>query len=175
MALKIYLAGPDVFRRDALAIGEAKKQLCSQYGFQGLFPLDNSLDLSNLSPYRAGIAIYQANEELMQLADMIIANMTPFRSPGMDQGTAFEMGYLNALGKTIHGYSLEPRLYSQRVEHDADGFDQQGLQVESFEMADNLMMIGAIEKSEGKFLTMAGDDSNTADHLRAFEALLKQL
>lgn len=175
MTQSVYLAGPDVFRQDALDMGTAKKRLCAQYGFNGLFPLDNVLDLSGLSPYQAGIAIYQANVRLMHEADLIIANMTPFRSPGMDQGTAFEMGYLTALGKPIHGYSLEDRFYAQRVSADDEGFDQDGLQVEAFDMADNLMMIGAIELSGGVFLAAAGHDKNTEDHLRLFESLLAKI
>ena len=36
---KLYLAGPDVFRADAVAHGEALKALCARYGFEGLYPL----------------------------------------------------------------------------------------------------------------------------------------
>ena len=31
--MKIYLAGPDVFLPNAIAIGRRKKELCAQYGF----------------------------------------------------------------------------------------------------------------------------------------------
>ena len=40
MALKIYLAGPDVFLADARRVGRRKQELCREYGFEGLFPLD---------------------------------------------------------------------------------------------------------------------------------------
>ncbi|MDF1764445.1 MAG: nucleoside 2-deoxyribosyltransferase, partial [Oleibacter sp.] len=33
---RIYLAGPEVFLPDATLVGEQKKQLCRQYGFEGL-------------------------------------------------------------------------------------------------------------------------------------------
>lgn len=92
----IYLAGPDVFRPTAKALGAAKKKLCSEFGYSGLFPLDNELNLEHLAPFNAGIEIYHANIALMNQADCIIANMTPFRGAGMDQGTAFEMGYMAA-------------------------------------------------------------------------------
>ncbi|MDY0273631.1 MAG: nucleoside 2-deoxyribosyltransferase, partial [Advenella sp.] len=38
---KIYLAGPDVFRHDAVDYGQQLKALCESFGFAGLYPLDN--------------------------------------------------------------------------------------------------------------------------------------
>ena len=72
---RIYLAGPDVFLPDAVAMGEAKKRLCAARGLAGAFPLDNALDLSGLSPKDAGLLISKKNEELMRSCDAIIANV----------------------------------------------------------------------------------------------------
>ena len=48
---RVYLAGPDVFLPDALAVGEAKKRLCADHGLEGVFPLDNPIDhLDGLPP-----------------------------------------------------------------------------------------------------------------------------
>lgn len=82
----VYLAGPEVFLADAAAVGEAKKAICARYGLAGLFPLDNELYLGGMEPHAAGIAISKANEALMRKADLVIANITPFRGPGMDPG-----------------------------------------------------------------------------------------
>jgi nucleoside 2-deoxyribosyltransferase len=167
----IYLAGPDVFWPNADELGAAKKKLCQQYGFSGHFPLDTELDLSELSPFEAGLAIFQANISLMDNCDLIIANMTPFRGPSMDVGTAFEMGYIAALKKPIWGYSLDGRLYSDRVEGttiDADGFT-----IESFEMADNLMMVGATDQLGGLLTETLPE--NMENHLHIFELILKQI
>ena len=38
---KIYLAGPDVFLPNAIEEGERLKALCQDYGYEGLFPMDN--------------------------------------------------------------------------------------------------------------------------------------
>ena len=113
--MKIYLAGPDVFLPDPLKIAEAKKKICTKYGFIGIFPLDNVLDLSNLSPFESGVRIYQNNTKLMDNCDLIVANMTPFRGPSMDVGTAFELGYMAAQGKPIFAYTNDDRLYSDRL------------------------------------------------------------
>lgn len=40
--LTIYLAGPDVFRPDALTHGQNLKALCAEFGHRGLYPLDNT-------------------------------------------------------------------------------------------------------------------------------------
>jgi hypothetical protein len=40
---RIYLAGFDVFRPDALAHGETLKALCRAFGFEGLYPLDGAV------------------------------------------------------------------------------------------------------------------------------------
>ncbi|MDR9459781.1 MAG: hypothetical protein RI591_06525, partial [Dehalococcoidia bacterium] len=34
-AKRVYLAGPDVFFPNAIEIGNAKKRICAQYGFEG--------------------------------------------------------------------------------------------------------------------------------------------
>ena len=39
--MKIYLAGPDVFLPDAVAMGQRKREICARHGLVGLFPLDN--------------------------------------------------------------------------------------------------------------------------------------
>ena len=112
---KVYLAGPDVFLPDAAAVGEAKKRICAAYGFVGLFPLDKDLDLTGLSRWDAALKISAANEALMRSCDLIVAHMTPFRGPGMDGGTAFEMGFMRALGRPVFGYSNDGRVFAERT------------------------------------------------------------
>ena len=175
MALKIYLAGPDVFRRDALELGQAKAAICAEYGFEGLFPLDSHVDLSGLSPVDSGLAIYGADIELMNRCDLIVANMTPFRGPGLDGGTAFEMGYMRAQGKPVWGYTLDARDYGDRVEAATPGWDREDQQIEAFGMADNLMLVGAIETSGGQLLRQQGDPRRKADHLQLFRRVIERL
>lgn len=169
--LSIYLAGPDVFWPNAAELGAAKKALCQQYGFIGHFPLDSELDIEGIPPYQAGLEIYRANIGLMDDSDIVIANMTPFRGPSMDVGTAFEMGYMAALNKVIWGYSLDGQIYSNRI--DGDVTDSEGYLIESFNMADNLMMIGATEYQGG--LVNQSLEQTLDNHLLVFEKVLQQL
>ncbi|NVK41922.1 MAG: nucleoside 2-deoxyribosyltransferase [Oceanospirillaceae bacterium] len=172
--LSIYLAGPDVFWPDARDAGAAKVSLCAHYGCEGLFPLDSNLDLQQLSPYAAGLEIFRANIGLMQRADLVIANMTPFRGPSMDVGTAFEIGYMAALGKPVWGYTLDGRLYADRVSANGAGVDADGMAIERFDMADNLMLVGAIDDSGGSLFTSPAEHSLEA-HLAIFEKVLRSI
>ena len=40
---KVYLAGFDVFREDAVELGEYLKRLCRAQGLEGLYPFDNEV------------------------------------------------------------------------------------------------------------------------------------
>src|SRR5271154_735926 len=143
--MKICLAGPDVFLPDAVAIGRRKVELCARHGLIGLYPLDNSIDIAAKD---ASLQIFRGNEAMMIAADAIIANLTPFRGPGADAGTVYELGYMAGRGKLCLGYSNDPSCYADRVRrfadvHSRDGhlIDAQGLSVEDFGLTDNLMMI----------------------------------
>src|SRR5690349_21561159 len=146
--MRIYLAGPEVFLPDALAIGQAKQAICARHGVTGLYPLDNSDDSS---ARLTSLDIFTRLEEMMDNADAIIANLTPFRGPGADPGTVYELGYMAGLGKLCLGYSNDPTLYADRVREfteiegrDGRLIDRNGLTVEDFGHTDNLMMIHAL-------------------------------
>ena len=109
--MKIYLAGPDVFLPDAVAIGRRKADLCAQHGLTGLYPLDNAVDLAASD---VSLAIFKGNEAMMDAADAIIAKLTPFRGPGADAGTVYELGFMAGRGKLCLGYSNDPTPYAER-------------------------------------------------------------
>ena len=145
----IYLAGPDVFLPDAIDIGHRKVELCVRHGLTGLYPLDNIVDLAAKD---ASLQIFNGNEAMMARADAIIANLTPFRGPGADAGTVYELGYMAGRGKLCLGYSNDPSVYADRARAftevtSRNGIltDAQGLLVEDFGLSDNLMMIHALD------------------------------
>src|SRR3979409_637881 len=77
-----------------------------------LYPLDNAIDLSARD---ASLRIFAGNEAMMIEADAIIANLTPFRGPGADAGTVYELGFMAGGGKLCLGYCNDPTLYADRV------------------------------------------------------------
>jgi nucleoside 2-deoxyribosyltransferase len=147
--MKIYLAGPDVFLPDAIDIGRRKVELCARHGLIGLYPLDNTFDIAARD---ASMQIFRGNEAMMNQASAIIANLTPFRGPGADAGTVYELGYMVGRGKLCLGYTNDPSCYADRVREftevtSRDGrlIDARGLAVEDFGLSDNLMMIHALD------------------------------
>lgn len=169
--MKIYLAGPEVFLPDAQEIGAAKKAVCAEYGLEGLFPLDGGLDLSGLTKRQAGLAIYDANIALIEAADGCIANVTPFRGPSLDPGTAYEIGHMRGLRKPVFAYSNDVRLFAARTRAFcgvSGARDEEGLLIEDFGLTDNLMIDGAAVCSGSPIL--CEDKAGVLDDLAAFRA-----
>lgn len=182
--LKIYLAGPEVFLRNAVEIGQRKKALCEKYGFVGVFPIDVELDVEGKSPKEAGLCISRSNEQLIEGCDVLVANMTPFRGPSMDVGTAFEMGYAKALGLKVCGYTNVVDLFAERTEkalaffsREEDGAlrDRYDMSVERWGLVDNLMLDGAIYASGGVLVVEQAPKGELFTYLGGFENCLQLL
>src|SRR3990170_3348682 len=101
----------------ALGGAPVTAQLCAEAGFDGAFPLDPQLDLDRLTKREKARRISLANEGLMRSCDLLIANLTPFRGASMDSGTAFEVGFMRALGRPVFGYTNVVADYRERAEH----------------------------------------------------------
>ena len=176
--MNIYLAGPDVFLPDALAVGQRKQDICRRYGLTGLYPLDNTVDLAARD---SSLQIFKGNQAMMDAADAIIANLTPFRGPGADPGTVYELGYLAGRGKLCLAYCNDPTPYAERVagltavtrSPDNRLVDADGLTVEDFGLPDNLMMIHALDL-HGRPLVMPRKKPEDVWHdLAAFEECVR--
>lgn len=185
--MRVYLAGPEVFLSDSEEIGARKIEICRRHGLTGVYPGDTTLDLSGLAPRAAGQRIYGCNRDLMRGCDAGIANMTPFRGPSMDVGTAFELGYLAALGRPLLGYSNSARSFPERIlahfgldpapdEGDPPARDPLGLAIENFGMVDNLMLDGAVLDAGFEVVTRQVDDpAQLYRDLTGFEACSQAL
>jgi nucleoside 2-deoxyribosyltransferase len=144
MARRIYLAGPEVFLPNSAAIGAAKKALCAEHGFEGLYPADGVDPTAAESIYRHCVAE-------MRRADLIIANLTPFRGSAADAGTVFELGYMVAAGKPCFAYTNDPAdlLARTRAADRRVGFDEarklwvdgDGMLVEDYGLFENVMLV----------------------------------
>lgn len=179
---RCYLAGPDVFHPDMSRLATGKRDLCTRYGLQGCFPLDNDTDHIGLSGRDLAMRIYRANISLIESCDLMIANLTPFRGVSADPGTVFELGYMTALGRPVAAYSLDAGDYIDRVR--ASGWsengavhDRDGQLVEDFGLGDNLMLAGALHRERGNdlWVLQSGDWRKVSDHLKAFEICLQHL
>jgi nucleoside 2-deoxyribosyltransferase len=144
--MKLYLAGPDLFRPDALEWVERVRALCRREGHEALIPLDGV-------QASAG-DIYRNNLRLIDEADVVLANLNPFRGSEPDSGTCVEIGYALALGKPVIGYAetlvpLRDRLHA--IGPGADGCyrDSAGWAVENFGLALNLMLSVPVHLEQG--------------------------
>ncbi len=175
MTKTIYLAGPDVFLPNAVEVGRRKVEICAGYGFDGLFPLNQDGSVSENAA-----DIFTANCGLMDRADAGIFNLTPFRGPGADAGTAFELGYMFSQRKPVYGYANSSSDYADRVEathgpvaaRDDGRWDRDALLVEDFGLYDNLMLVRSIHDAGG-VLSLIEEESPAA--FEAFEACLGEM
>src|ERR1700760_60505 len=155
----VYLAGPEVFLVNASEIAARKRAVCARYGLVGICPADAEppRDLA-MPPRDVALCISRAMEAAMRDCDAMIVNMTPFRGVSADVGSAYEMGFMRALGRTIFVYTNDDRPLLDRVasicgavrarlggEHE----DPDGMAIEPFTLQDNLMLVGGVIASGG--------------------------
>lgn len=149
---KIYLAGPDVFKKieRCNAWFAALKQSLKERGYEGLSPFDSGANfMVDISPQEKGKQIFLANRMLLDKCDAVLANVSPFRGPSCDAGTAWEIGYADGKGLPVFAYSygmdyIPEATYKQRC----DAMERVGVKirsdeypiVEDFGLYDNLMI-----------------------------------
>ena len=157
----VYLAGPDVFLPDSAEVGRRKQAICAAHGLQGHYP-GEGLDVNALAPIEQARALFEGCVEMMDRCVAGLANLTPFRGPSADVGTAFEMGYLFGRGFPVFGYTSHLGDYDTRV-------DDEGRLVEGFGLADNLMLEGPMLRRERAIVRMAETGPWPTAALGAFE------
>jgi nucleoside 2-deoxyribosyltransferase len=169
VAVKAYLAGPDVFLPDARSHALRKVEICARYNIVGRPPLNEDVQsLKALSEAEAWRTIFRKDQAMMEECDIIIANLTPFRGPSADAGTLIEVGWFLGRGKPIFGYSNSAANFAARsrcqVAAVPDAF--LGMAVEGFGLPDNLMIPGAVLDGGGHPMILPLDHQD-----RPFDAL----
>jgi len=177
---RIYLAGPEVFLINAREIGARKRAICERHGLAGVFPGDEEAPCDPTLPSaEQGLAVSRAMERVMHGCDAMIVNLTPFRGPSADVGSAYEMGFMRALGRPIFAYSNDGRPFLDRVAAFCGGAmrqrpsgeheDADGMAIEPFTLHDNLMLAGGIIASGGCLVTESALHTDRYTSLTAFE------
>jgi len=142
---KIYIAGPDVFEINSIEIGKNYSNLCGLYGYKGLYPLDNIVDFKQ-EKKKIAHDIYLANIALIHQADIVIANLNPFRGKEADSGTVWECGYAHALGKEVYAYMDNDTPYIEQFSDNEKSLlndvycDKEKRVIEDFDYPINLMI-----------------------------------
>jgi len=163
--LPVYLAGPDIFLPTSTEIGRRKQAICAAHGLEGLYP-GEGIDLSGLPVDEHARALFEGCVEMMDRCVAGLANLTPFRGPSADVGTAFEMGYLFGRGFPVFGYTAHVDDYASRVR------DEEQM-VEAFGLADNLMLEGPMMRRERTTVRVAEEGPWSTAALGAFEITVR--
>ena len=147
---KVYIAGFDVFRRDAEIVFASIRMSAAMLGLEALVPTDCDLAVGkDGTPAEVAFKIRESNITLLQSADGVIANLAPFRGLEPDAGTVYEVGFAQALGLPVAGYSKSRASYASRVgsvieckrnEDSSLREVQSGMAVEDFGLPMNLML-----------------------------------
>ena len=182
--MKVYLAGPEVFLPDARAQLDRKIALTRAAGLTPVSPGDLEIP-AKPTKHEFGITISAIDEQLMDSADAIIANLTPFRGIAADTGTAFELGYMCARGKIAFAYSNVAEdhyarlraFYGGSTHRTADGRERgpDGMSLEDFDMAENLMLDGGVERRGGTVIRRDVPEAERYTDTAAFEECLRLL
>ncbi len=153
--IKVYMAGPQVFLPDAAEKFEEWKAEAAKLGLEALSPFDSEVGQTT-GENRESLSreIYNANLRLIRQCECVVADVTPFRGTELDSGTAFEIGFATALGKTVVQYNRDNRTvlsrtkaYYERIARvPLDDFLAEqdtmpdGMKVENFGHSTNLMI-----------------------------------
>jgi nucleoside 2-deoxyribosyltransferase len=122
----------------------------------------------------------------MRRAEICLANITPFRGVSADPGTVYEIGFMIALGKAVFAYTNHPDDYGLRVRsiwyagHEIDEASGRprgpdGIAIENHGMADNLMIDGGIEATEGKVFRATALPADPARDLAVYFKALETI
>ena len=138
---RVYMAGPDVFRPDYPGFVEHARRIGSDHGLELIFPIEpnDELTLAQQAQY-----LFHGNVARILSCSAVCANLSPFRGPSVDAGTAVEIGIAIGRNLAISGYSFDAHPYASRVDTKSVGgvlTDHNGYLVESFGLSDNLMVV----------------------------------
>jgi nucleoside 2-deoxyribosyltransferase len=178
----IYLAGPEVFLANAREILDIKIALTREAGLIPIAPGDLEHPKTETA-WELGRAIAEIDEQLMNSADAIIANLTPFRGIAADTGTCFELGYMCAQGKPAFAYTNVRATNSERtrtyyggqVARDAAGRlrGPDGIMIEDMGFVDNLMLHGGVVNRGGAVIVGNAAESELYTDMAAFRQVLE--
>jgi len=125
-AHRAYLAGFECFMLNAREVGDAMKETCVKYGFEGIFPPDEAPGCPEKEPeimanrYSMMANIFDRDQVHIRNSNMVIANLSPFHGQEPDSGTVFEVGMTFGLGFDCYVFTGDGRPLRERVPCRAD-------------------------------------------------------
>lgn len=150
--IRIYVAGPDVFRADwGKAYFAEMQQIAETYfpKFELVFPVENGGKPTAIliavengeNPTAINIAL--GNYRQLLSCDGLLGNVRAFRGADADAGTAFEIGMAYAIGMPIALYATDAHLSVMQKTHRQDSLGMRTREfpnIEDFGHTINLML-----------------------------------
>lgn len=137
-----------------MAFGRTLQAKCTRAGLTGCFPLDGEASgerPADETPQQVADAIYRANVMLLDSVQAIVADISPFRGPNMDPGTAWEIGYGIAKGLPVFAWSDDFSTLFERTRRHVSAapspqrrHDGNGWLIEDFLLVENLMIARSV-------------------------------
>lgn len=168
----VYLAGPDVFDANPIAVGEEKKRICKSYGYTGLYPLDNEIPHQESKEELAHL-IFEGNVRYICMCNMVIANLNNFRG-ACDSGTMWEIGYALSIGKIVIVYAEDVSVIPESIKKlvvciQAPSFEECLKQVEKMDFCSYKAILLSLKEDKVYNLNPKNKDIQDADAETSFK------
>jgi nucleoside 2-deoxyribosyltransferase len=106
------------------------------------------IELTNITPEDDDKPkdIYMKTIEAIENSNAVIANVSPFRGPHSYNGSAFVLGYANALGKPTVAYSNNTSSLINKIGslREDSTIDHDGIAIENYDLTDTLLVVESI-------------------------------
>lgn len=146
--MKIYITGPDVFRKNSKEYFEGISALLKESDHEALIPL--------YPDTHSAQKIFELNCLKIRECDVILANLNQFRGIEPDSGTIWELGYGHSFGKKIIGYDKNTETLAEKTSKyfymeknkvvTENTIFPDGMKVETFGFKHNLMISLCLDK-----------------------------
>lgn len=153
----IFLSGIERYEQNAKKVLDKMKQICNDYGFDAVSPLDQAAEVGTIevsNAYMWAANVFDNNQQHVRNCDVVVANLNNFRGYEISNDVAFECGMGYQLSKKLYGYMDDISPLISKIPHlgeNAEYRDQSGSNVENFNYPANLMFSCTMNILEGKF------------------------
>ena len=146
----IYLASAVRYESDAAEQLNEMKEICRQYGYDAITPLDRAsgeAEVMEENPYQAAALQFYRLQMNVRSCDIILADLNDFRGYEPSCDVSFECGMGYQLGKKLFGYMRNTTIMRERIPNygpDREYRDECGRNAENFDYPINLMFAGSM-------------------------------